>query len=124
MQIQSGWQGEPDKLEWVDRGVTCEIVRHKSSGHLCGYIKIERSRTEQDLMRELAAVAQVHGGIGYAKKGHVGFDCGHNSDFRPFIDKPSLLDTRIYRNIAYVTEELKSLVTQYLVLKESHDKVA
>ena len=120
MQIQSGWQGEPDKLNWVDRGVKCEIIRHKASGHLCGYIQVEPT-----LARKLQAVAEVHGGIGYIRKGCVGFDCGHDNDFKPYINSPSLLDTRIYRTVAYVTEELNNLVTQYLALKEPHnDKAA
>lgn len=70
-------------------------------------------------------MAKVHGGIGYIRKGCAGFDCGHVNDFKPHINTPSSLDTRIYRTVAYVTKELKNLVSQYLALKESrNDKAA
>lgn len=115
MQIQSGWQTEPDKLEWVDRGIKCQIIRHKSGGHLCGYLEIELR-----LARSLQEVADVHGGITYVKRGCVGIACAGDYDFKPFTDTPSLLNNSVYRTVAYVTEELKNLVTQYLALKESH----
>lgn len=115
MQIQSGWQTEPDKLEWVDRGIECQIIRHKFSGHLCGYLEIDPRFAQR-----FRDAAEVHGGITYSKKGCVGFACAGDYDFKPFIDTPSRLNPSVYRTVAYVEEELGNLISQYLALKESH----
>lgn len=36
------WDEEPNELDWVDAktGYQCRLLRHKSSGHLCGYVQI------------------------------------------------------------------------------------
>lgn len=39
------WQDEPDKEQWQDEatGLACLIVRHSTSGHLCGYVGVDDS---------------------------------------------------------------------------------
>lgn len=36
------WHNEPDKRQWIDEatGLPCLIVRHRYSGHLCGYVGV------------------------------------------------------------------------------------
>lgn len=36
------WDDEPDELDWTDErtGYDCRIMRHPSSGHLCGYVRV------------------------------------------------------------------------------------
>ena len=41
------WQEEPDYQHWVDEdtGLDCLIVRHPSSGHLCGYVGVPKDHS-------------------------------------------------------------------------------
>lgn len=36
------WDNEPDKFEWEHKGFACVIVRHSSTGSLCGYVGIPK----------------------------------------------------------------------------------
>lgn len=99
------WDSEPDKKQWRDEatGLPCLIVRHPTSGHLCGYVGVSKGHPLYE--KEDGAVS-VHGGITLATKcdGHrichkvepgedddvwwLGFDClgiGHcEEQYRDF----------------------------------------
>ena len=134
------WNDEPDKLEWRDAatGLPCLIVRHRSGGHLCGYVGIPSTHPLHGKSYDDPNV-NVHGGLTYAdacqEGGHVchipqpgedpnvwwfGFDCAHAGDespgFRAIIGRgsrgfwPDRGDE--YRNVAYVKAECASLAQQ------------
>lgn len=102
------WQAEPDKVQWKDTatGLPCLAVRHRSSGHWCGYVGVAEGHPS--FGRDYDDVpADVHGGLTFAshcQEGpeaeaegvcHIpdpgqpdrvwwlGFDCAHGGDLTP-----------------------------------------
>lgn len=67
---------------------------------------------------------EVHGGLAYSgempdsDKWWFGFDCAHYGDHVPFC---SLVGREVYRDMRYVTEELKSLVDQIINIEEDRE---
>lgn len=70
---------ETDQLIFSHEGFECEIKRHDSLGHLCGYIK----SSYQPLKRK--AEEHFHCGVTYDTGGIIGFDCAHSGDMSPRI---------------------------------------
>jgi hypothetical protein len=97
------WMNEVDQLGWIDEatGYACAIVRHGSSGHLCGYVEIPfghplhgvsySAQITKTPTRPLfggwflldhehdsaGGLFNVHGGITYSGEAFWGDDSGH-----------------------------------------------
>ncbi len=130
------WNSEPDKRQWSDpeTGLPCLIVRGPL-GALCGYVGV--SDGHPFFGKDYNSVdVDCHGGLTFSntcanveetEEGHyichvaepnepqkvwwLGFDCGHFMDKTPgsFYARE---DDGIYRNIAYVTDEVTKLAKQ------------
>lgn len=122
MRIKGEWDNEPDRLEFEHNGFQCRIIRHPELAHLCGYVGLPPGHPYFGKHYDKMDV-RVHGGITFAgasegrrlDKGYwwIGFDCAHTMDLSPGMLKhiPGL-SPGVYRNIAYVTNELKELTEQ------------
>lgn len=133
------WQDEPDKVQWPDEatGLPCLIVRNHI-GTLCGYVGVaeghplfEKDYDEPDI--------EVHGGLSYSafcdeyenichkvepgendRVWWFGFDCGHTWDIVPAMANrervlgwdPIIIPDSVYRDIAFVKVECRSLAAQ------------
>jgi hypothetical protein len=142
-QTKNEWENEPNFLEFIDdsTGYKCFIIRNADFGFLCGYVQIPREhKLYNESWHKIAKSKEiiVHGGVTYAnndiiqltkkinesKKYYIGFDCGHETDIKPYYTETqnALLDLLIkefnytkkpkYRNIEYVTNECKKLAKQ------------
>lgn len=61
------WDEEPDKVQYTDpdTGLPCLIVRHPTSGQLCGYVGVTDGHP--DFQKDYDSVAaSVHGGLTYS----------------------------------------------------------
>ena len=135
------WQKEPDKRQWLDEqtGLPCLIVRGPS-GSLCGYVGV--SQSHPDFQKGYDDVdVDVHGGLTFAdhcmkspdpahgichlvEDGEddcvwwLGFDTAHYMDYSPETRAQlgrvglSFNDSKIYRDIEYVTSQIKDLARQ------------
>lgn len=130
------WETEPDHLMFMsEAGYVCEIKRHPTLKHLCGYIYIpfghpDYGKGYEDLYSDLYGddAPRVHGGWTFAKNGGdddgakftiFGFDCGHAGDVSPGIVDDSLhFPDDIYRDIAFVTNHLERAAQQFKQRKE------
>jgi hypothetical protein len=109
---------EPNHEIYLHEGFLCEIKRHPSLLHLCGYIQVPPNHPW--FGQEYIDV-NVHGGITWGDKSEItgnwvlGFDCGHAGD----ISYPSVM-LRLrsscfdeeYRDWEYVKSQ-----TNYLALE-------
>lgn len=128
----------------IKRVIVFEEDGTSFGGYLCGYVQVPllhpwfgKDKGEMEVL--------CHGGITFSddiedEEGWgfwIGFDCGHGGDYVPShekirrdnpiskhfpipeIFKDCLLFYPEYRNIAYVTEECKSIVKQ---MKKAYDK--
>lgn len=123
------WKKEPDIISWVDpeTGYKCIIRRVESSGHLCGYVAVDKNHSlyKKDC---LGYHYDVHGGITYSEECRdneddwwIGFDCSHAGDYSPGYE--SHYNQRgydIYRDVRYVTYQVTKLAKR---LKEMEDEV-
>lgn len=102
--IRGPWDKEVDKKQWLDlkTGLPCLIVRHGSSGHLCGYVGIDSKHPLfGKTYGEIAEDLYVHGGLTFSgecggdichkvEEGEddniwwLGFDCAHSGDLTSF----------------------------------------
>jgi hypothetical protein len=136
------WKDEPDKVQWQDSetGMACLIVRNQL-GVLCGYVGVPGEHPWHGKDYNEVDVA-VHGGLTFAgpcshgPEEHaichvpgegepddvwwLGFDCGHLYD-RTNIRIPKALrdeghfswdEGRVYRDVSYVTEQVRRLAAQ------------
>lgn len=136
------WQNEPDKKQWLDEstGLPC-LIHRGPSGALCGYVGVavghpdfEREYNDVDV--------DVHGGLTFdgfcvetkrengsgichiVEDGEndrvwwLGFDCAHYMDVTPASDARNRKlgydwgSEGVYRDLAYVTHEVKQLARQ------------
>ncbi len=118
------WIYEPDYLEWTDERYTCIIKRVGST--LEGYVGIPINHPylmiedDDDSLHHYHYDLDVHGGITRAKYNEdrtvyfLGFDCGHLSDFIPYLEDGhrSFGRPQDYRNIEYVKNEIYHLINQ------------
>lgn len=112
-------EGNEKSFEYL--GYKCRIVRIVPGSYLCGYVCIPETSViygracDDDLMFRFA----VHGGITFAGKRFdangwwIRFDCAHCDDMIP---RFTFSDEGVYRDMEYVTEELKGLVDQIMKL--------
>jgi hypothetical protein len=129
------WQEEPDKVQWVDDAtkLTCLAVRHKRSGHWCGYVGVTEGHPLFNRDYEKADVS-VHGGLTFAsfceedgkdegichtaEPGYpervwwLGFDCAHCDDLSPHWSKSG-----VYRDLGYVRGECAQLAAQLAAMQ-------
>lgn len=120
------WHNEPDRVDFEHAGYACMILRN-GSGALCGYVGVDE--THPDFGKHYNDLPfSVHGGLTYSDlcSGHIchvpkpgmpdrvwwlGFDCNHYDDFAPGSPIWARM-SGVYRDIAYVTQETKSLAEQ------------
>lgn len=128
------WEHEPDHVMFMsEAGYICEIKRHPTLKHLCGYIYIpfghpDYGKGYNDLYGDNYAALTVHGGWTYSHDGGdddggkytiFGFDCAHAGDLSPGIKEMLDIAERkgwveeTYRDIAYVTEQLEAAARQF-----------
>ena len=106
---------EGDGKEFEYKGYKCEIWRHPTLLHLCGYVELpEFHELWGKLMYELENL-DCHGGITFSEAGKemnwkIGFDCAHYLDYTPGV--PFNLSNGVYRDMSYVESEIKKLVDQ------------
>lgn len=133
------WVGEPDKAQWIDpaTNLDCLIVRHRSSGNLCGYVGVPFEHALHGADYSDVDV-NVHGGLTFADvcdderpEGicHVpapgrptdvwwfGFDCAHFTDQKPLIDK-RLRDIGFEPMFVGLSEEFETYKTFGYVVSE------
>ena len=108
------WETERDQALFVSHGYWCEIIRHPSHGSLCGYVYMGKHHPYANA--EYPDVT-VHGGITYNDGKKMGFDCAHMGDFLPYTTRFSTLagvtpNGWVYRNWAYVKEQVEHLAAQ------------
>lgn len=125
------WVNEPDIVEWkdVDTQLHCMVIRHEV-GWLCGYVGVTKESAlfgrhyDDAVLRGI----EVHGGLtfsGNIKRSVIdnideslhwfGFDCAHFGDYVPFMAHaglPDVMRISIYRDVYYVSEQVRSLATQ------------
>jgi hypothetical protein len=126
------WETEPDQKDFVYVGLNCAIRRTEQLGHLCGYVQIPEdhalAQMDYNIIFDNYDI-DVHGGLTFSgsanwlgEKGSwwIGFDCGHLGDFSPEIRRLvpgiSSFGNEQYRDIEYVTAEVKSLAEQIAAL--------
>lgn len=115
------WEIEGDYAEFNYEGFICKIYRSTHSGSLCGYVHIPEEHKLYGQIEDPLNSLHVHGGItfqGELKDNEgfwIGFDCEH---YRDFVPNMSSLHEGTYRNMAYVTQELKQLVDQIKDMKD------
>ena len=121
------WEHEPDHVMFMsEAGYVCEIMRHPSLKHLCGYIFIPFGHPDcgkdynelYESDENWDAAPDVHGGWTFdnttPEYTKFGFDCGHGGDMSPGItDIGMQFDGDIYRDIEYVTAQLEHAARQF-----------
>lgn len=125
------WESEPDRVDFEHAGLACLGLRNGSMGFWCGYVGVGPDHpAAKDGFED--SVLDVHGGITFTGKCsppicHVpkpgmpaevkwfGFDCGHYLDSWP--GRNWQFDgNESYRDLHYVTEQIKALADQLAVL--------
>ncbi len=109
-------KSEGDFFEWIhitsnEVEFRCKAVRHKSMGHLCGYVILNKDNKYFGKHYDEIPV-EVHGGLTYSEEEDgdwvVGFDCAHYGDKCPYNEYTS----GIYRDKNFVKFECESLAEQ------------
>ena len=99
---------EGDYKKFTYKGVSCEIKRITSLGHLCGYIKLPLEYSDPESI-------PCHGGVTFCEEHNdyieIGFDCAHYQDLSPFkLGMGMGGSDGTYRTMEYCENELKSMV--------------
>lgn len=112
---KSPWLTEPDRELFNSHGFNCELWRHPSMLHWCGYVYLPPDHPQWGKdYDELNHTINVHGGLTYSGKEEefwkVGFDCAHAKDLIPggFHYKND-----IYRTIEFARLETILLAEQF-----------
>lgn len=144
------WEGEPNNVRFRCLGFHCEIKRHPTLLHLCGYINIPKSHPlydctdEESGEDELGNYLHVYGGITFEDKTsrfrRIGFDCAHAGDFVPGtfmvlawmhmedtgeVDLEKLHVTQNpeeYKTVKWVADQLSSLAMQLKTYEVKYEK--
>lgn len=90
-------------------GIDCEIIRHDTLGHLCGYINLcynDFKDEQKDVAEELS-----HGGITFITDDWLGFDCAHYNDLAPF---KNIGANGKYRSFIYVKRTIETMIEKIL----------
>lgn len=93
------------------KGYKYEIIRVSHSGHLCGYIYMDKATDKEFEIME----SNFHGGVTWGfgiepQDGKYGFDCAHAWDLSPFDLFTGLYTGGKYRTMDYVEECLKNTI--------------
>ena len=122
------WDEELDELVFDHAYLVCKILRHRTLGHLCGYVAVPEKAHRgfgkgiYDVPRSVTEHMSVD--ITFAGKiemDHLwwfGFDCGHINDFSPGVGE-KYENFAYYKNIGYVKNQTKLLAEGLLESKES-----
>lgn len=107
------WAGEPDLLEFEVFGFKCQVKRHDTFGHLCGYIEVGADHPWHALTYNDLNDVDVHGGLTFSEKGKFGFDCAHAGDLIPKLNHlANNYSGDIYKGMGFVVGELIKLAKQ------------
>ena len=134
------WEHEPNEEEWVHdlTGYKCTIWRHRTLGHLNGYVAIPKGHKMWGTGYDVLDV-DVHGGPTYSELDEktdewvIGFDCGHGGDFSPKLVATLMKYTETdlsrhmkdkYRDWAWVKEQVCSLARQLKMLNMDTEGVS
>ena len=105
---------ETDTLEGLVEGY--HVYARRNGGQMwCGYVEIEQGHPWWDRADDDYVDVDVHGGCTYLKRQangrvRIGFDCAHWCDAAPPWASAVLGEAGVYRNLAYVEEQIRSLV--------------
>lgn len=95
------------------KGYKYEIIRVSHSGHLCGYIYMDKATDKEFEIME----SNFHGGVTWGfgvepQQGKYGFDCAHYYDLRPLelFAGMDIVEGMEYRTMNYVEECLKNTI--------------
>lgn len=124
---EGDWHTEPDKVQFQDEetGLPCLIVRHNTSGHLCGYVGVFENHPLFDVYYDDPKCHHlvVHGGITFCdfcqdygnecddichvpadgasdRVWWFGFDMAHSGDLQPGYYDANWIDTGMGTPIA------------------------
>lgn len=65
------WDDEPDRVDWIDdaTGYPCQVIRHYSMGHLCGYVAVPPGHPLHGVNHEddQAGNLSAHLGVNYSE---------------------------------------------------------
>lgn len=100
---------EGNELQFEYKGYQCRVKRHKSLGHLCGYVDVVMPNAEDRV--------DCHGGITFNSGDSIGFDCAHFGDLMPvsflaFGERFGGSYEETYRTMDFCVEELMRIVNQ------------
>lgn len=117
------WSYEPDYRIWHHKGMLCVISRDKHRGYLKGYVVIPEGHAMFNSSLDSFGSIQVHGGINYFDEVEefpgaklLGFHCGHQGDWSPYVRKPYKDWEGGYRDMNYVVAQVHQLAEQLLHL--------
>ena len=130
------WNDEPDKVQWIHpaSNLDCLAVRNHF-GAWCGYVGVPPEHPLHGQGYGMVDV-DVHGGLTFAdfcadseepeaichvaapgrpdRVWWLGFDCGHAFDFQPGIMSFEAIPGMVYRDLAYVVEQVTQLAIQLM----------
>lgn len=126
--MEQEWLKEPDEVKFEHAGFKCLILRNPSLKHLNGYVALPKGHPYYGKHYDNIYV-DIHGGLTFSRGGNgeewekgywwLGFDTGHYMDYSPGLTEQLKLTAGIrsgpeehYRNIHYVTKEVKHLAEQ------------
>ena len=126
------WEGEPDKVEWVDMASLyyCVALRNPDSGAWLGYVRVPAHHALNGVEYDRLPGIEAHGGLTFSGPGSThmdaishsarddnetswffGFDCAHSFDCIP--DKRLRWhDIDRYNTIEQVQQEVTQLAAQ------------
>lgn len=132
------WNNEPDRVDFIHAGFSCFILRN-THGAWCGYVGVPNTHPAYGKDYNDVDV-DVHGGLTYADVcgDHIchvpepgmpddvwwlGFDTNHYSDYAPgnfvySIGTRPANEMSHYKNVGYVTNEVKRLAEQLQALEK------
>jgi hypothetical protein len=115
-----------DETIFEDRGFLCIIRQVDGSGHLCGYVitPMTHKINKETYANDWDIPLNCHGGVTFTENltlhnlayNVIGFDCNHGCDYSPLM--PFMGDPSNYKDVNYVTNELKNMVTELLGMDE------
>jgi hypothetical protein len=135
------WTSEPDKELWMTAaGLPGAVVRHRTGGHLCGYVAVPSGHaayamTVGDILGHdgdrppAERIARTPRGVSFAAAGSdpldmsesleagwwwIGFDCAHSFDLDPRRAPGNPIGYTAPRRAEYATwEEVRGLVEEF-----------
>jgi len=122
---------DKDRIYWEHAGFECQVYRHDTIGHLCGYVKIPKGHTLYGMSMpdiKYNYDIDVHGSVTYSEtyKGAwiIGFDCAHSGDkvFSATYFKECKLWT-IEDTMKETNRLAEQLLVENLVMKKLRGKV-